>query len=31
MMNTPVEMLEMAFPVRVEEYSLIPDSGGAGA
>lgn len=30
MMNTPVEMLEMAFPLRVEEYSLIPDSGGAG-
>ena len=31
MMNTPVEMLEMAFPLRVEEYSLIPDSGGAGS
>ena len=30
MMNTPVEMLEMAFPLRVEEYSLVPDSGGAG-
>jgi N-methylhydantoinase B len=30
MMNTPVEMLEMSFPLRVEEYSLIPDSGGAG-
>ncbi len=29
-MNTPVEMLEMSFPLRVEEYSLIPDSGGAG-
>jgi N-methylhydantoinase B len=23
-------MLEMSFPLRVEEYSLIPDSGGAG-
>jgi N-methylhydantoinase B len=30
MMNTPVEILEMSFPLRVEEYSLIPDSGGAG-
>jgi N-methylhydantoinase B len=29
-MNTPVEILEMSFPVRVEEYALIPDSGGAG-
>ena len=30
MMNTPVEILEMSFPLRVEEYSLVPDSGGAG-
>jgi N-methylhydantoinase B len=30
MMNTPIEILEMSFPLRVEEYSLIPDSGGAG-
>jgi N-methylhydantoinase B len=30
MMNTPVEILEMSFPLRVEEYALIPDSGGAG-
>jgi N-methylhydantoinase B len=30
MMNTPVEMLELSFPLRVEEYALIPDSGGAG-
>lgn len=29
-MNTPVEMLEMSFPLRVENYELIPDSGGAG-
>lgn len=29
-MNTPVEILEMSFPLRVEEYSLIQDSGGAG-
>lgn len=30
MMNTPIEVLEMSFPLRVEEYALIPDSGGAG-
>src|SRR5580704_9535736 len=29
-MNTPVEVLEMAFPVRVERYAVNPDSGGAG-
>jgi len=29
-MNTPVEVLEMAFPVRVERYEIAPDSGGAG-
>ena len=29
-MNTPVEIIEMSFPVRVEEYVLRPDSGGAG-
>jgi N-methylhydantoinase B len=29
-MNTPVEVLEMAFPVRVERYEIYPDSGGAG-
>jgi len=29
-MNTPVEILEMAFPVRVEAYEVNPDSGGAG-
>ena len=29
-MNTPVEVLEMSFPVRVGCYALIPDSGGAG-
>jgi N-methylhydantoinase B len=29
-MNTPVEVLEMAFPVRVERYEINPDSGGAG-
>ena len=30
MMNTPVEILEMSFPLRVEEYRLVPDTGGAG-
>ena len=29
-MNTPVEVLEMAFPVRVERYEVKPDSGGTG-
>ena len=29
-MNTPVEIIEMSFPVRVESYALRPDSGGAG-
>src|SRR5262249_47058600 len=29
-MNTPVEVLEMAFPVRIESYEIEPDSGGAG-
>jgi N-methylhydantoinase B len=31
MMNTPIEIIEMSFPLRVEEYALVPDSGGAGA
>ncbi|HVH75748.1 MAG TPA: hydantoinase B/oxoprolinase family protein [Stellaceae bacterium] len=30
MMNTPIEILEASFPLRVEEYALVPDSGGAG-
>jgi N-methylhydantoinase B len=30
MLNTPVEMLEMSFPLRVEEFCLLPDTGGAG-
>ena len=29
-MNTPVEVLETAFPVRVKRYEINPDSGGAG-
>jgi N-methylhydantoinase B len=28
--NTPVEALELAYPLRVEEYRLIEGSGGAG-
>jgi N-methylhydantoinase B len=29
-MNTPIEILEMSFPVRVERYAIAPDTGGAG-
>jgi N-methylhydantoinase B len=29
-MNTPVEVLELSFPLRVERYEITPDSGGAG-
>lgn len=29
-MNTPIEVLEMAFPIRVLEYSVEPDTGGVG-
>jgi len=28
--NTPVEIVEVEAPVRIERYELIPDSGGAG-
>ncbi|TCI00223.1 hydantoinase B/oxoprolinase family protein [Roseococcus sp. SYP-B2431] len=28
--NLPVEVTELEFPMRVERYELIPDSGGAG-
>jgi N-methylhydantoinase B len=28
--NTPVEALEMAYPIRVETYALRHDSGGRG-
>ncbi len=30
-LNTPVEALELAYPLRVERYALRPGSGGAGA
>jgi N-methylhydantoinase B len=29
-MNTPVEIMEMSFPVRIERYAVNPDSGGPG-
>ena len=29
-LNTPVEALELAYPLRVERYSLRPGSGGSG-
>ena len=29
-LNTPVEALETAYPLRVERYALRPSSGGAG-
>jgi N-methylhydantoinase B len=30
-LNTPIEALELEFPMRMVEYSLRPGSGGAGA
>ena len=30
-LNTPVEALELAYPLRVERYALRLGSGGAGA
>ncbi len=29
-LNTPAEVLETAYPLRIERYALRPDSGGAG-
>jgi N-methylhydantoinase B len=29
-MNTPVEAEELEYPLRVERYELLPDTGGAG-
>ena len=29
-MNTPVEIMETAFPVRIDRYEVNPDSGGVG-
>ncbi|MGD2253597.1 MAG: hydantoinase B/oxoprolinase family protein [Anaerolineales bacterium] len=28
--NTPVEAVELEYPVRIERYEFIPDTGGAG-
>ena len=28
--NTPIEALEFAYPLRIEEYRLIPGTGGRG-
>jgi len=28
--NTPVEVIEVESPMRIEEYALVPDTGGAG-
>jgi N-methylhydantoinase B len=29
-MNTPIEILEMSFPVRVDRYEIVSDTGGPG-
>ncbi|MFQ5830994.1 MAG: hydantoinase B/oxoprolinase family protein, partial [Candidatus Methylomirabilia bacterium] len=28
--NTPIEMVEVTYPLRFQRYELIPDTGGAG-
>jgi N-methylhydantoinase B len=28
--NIPIEMLESAYPIRIERYGFVPDTGGAG-
>jgi N-methylhydantoinase B len=30
MANTPIEVMEADFPIRVEEYGFVPDTGGPG-
>ena len=30
MSNAPVEVMEVMYPIRIERFSIIPDSGGAG-
>lgn len=30
-MNTPVEALEVSYPLRVERYEIRDNSGGAGS
>jgi N-methylhydantoinase B len=29
-LNTPTEVIEIAYPLRVEKYGLVPDTDGAG-
>lgn len=29
-MNTPIEAAELEYPIRIEKYEFIPDSGGSG-
>ncbi len=29
-MNTPIEILEMSFPVRIDRYEIVSDTGGPG-
>ena len=29
--NIPIEMIEAEHPLRIEQYALVPDTGGAGA
>jgi len=28
--NAPIEIIELEHPIRVDQYALVPDSGGAG-
>jgi N-methylhydantoinase B len=28
--NVPIEMIEQEYPLRVEQYAIVPDSGGPG-
>jgi N-methylhydantoinase B len=28
--NVPIEMIEAEYPIRIEQYGLVPDTGGAG-
>jgi N-methylhydantoinase B len=28
--NVPVEMIEAAYPIRIEHYGMVPDTGGPG-
>jgi N-methylhydantoinase B len=30
MSNIPAELMELEYPVRLEQYALVPDTGGAG-